>query len=270
MTVSADTCSASAVSSTLSPWEPLGTCRPSRDRGTRSTRAATSFPSGRCCTSCVRANDRFPVSPSWRNFSGLSEKRGGGAEVVSLDEALVVSSEPRHELIALDDALNALAAIDLRKSQVVEMRFFASSRVRWRPMSERETAHASRLFAAVLRVSRPAVRRLCTSRHIGGCQVRQQAKPGSVCANGPQLPAAASCGHERQRAIVWLALVTTLVPGVLVILSGAPAMAKVEVLQISCKPPPPRTPARATLAQSDAYELVNDFSGGNLGTFAST
>jgi RNA polymerase sigma factor (TIGR02999 family) len=36
------------------------------------------------------------------------QKRGGDAERVSLDEALVVSHEPRHELIALDDALNAL------------------------------------------------------------------------------------------------------------------------------------------------------------------
>ena len=52
------------------------------------------------------------------------QKRGAGAETVSLDEALLVSGEPRQDLIALDDALNALAAFDLRKSQVVEMRFF--------------------------------------------------------------------------------------------------------------------------------------------------
>jgi RNA polymerase sigma factor (TIGR02999 family) len=68
------------------------------------------------------------------------QKRGGGAEKVSLDEALVVSSEPRHELIALDDALNALAAIDLRKSQVVEMRFFAG-------LSVEETAEALHVSA---------------------------------------------------------------------------------------------------------------------------
>jgi RNA polymerase sigma factor (TIGR02999 family) len=53
------------------------------------------------------------------------QKRGGGAEHVSLDEALVVSNQPSHDLVALDDALNALAAFDARKSQVVEMRFFA-------------------------------------------------------------------------------------------------------------------------------------------------
>jgi RNA polymerase sigma factor (TIGR02999 family) len=57
------------------------------------------------------------------------QKRGGGAETVSLDEALLVSGEPRQDLVALDDALNALAAFDLRKSQVVEMRFFGGLRV---------------------------------------------------------------------------------------------------------------------------------------------
>ena len=41
-----------------------------------------------------------------------------------LDEALVVSSEPRADLVALDDALKALAAIDERKSRVIELRFF--------------------------------------------------------------------------------------------------------------------------------------------------
>ena len=57
------------------------------------------------------------------------QKRGGGAETVSLDEALLVSGGPRQDMIALDDALNALAAFDLRKSQVVEMRFFGGLRV---------------------------------------------------------------------------------------------------------------------------------------------
>jgi RNA polymerase sigma-70 factor (ECF subfamily) len=43
---------------------------------------------------------------------------------VSLDEALIVSKEPTQDLVALDDALDGLAALDLRRSQVVEMRFF--------------------------------------------------------------------------------------------------------------------------------------------------
>jgi RNA polymerase sigma factor (TIGR02999 family) len=55
-----------------------------------------------------------------RNF----KKRGGDALQVSLDEALVMSSERDADLVALDEALNTLAEIDDRKSRVVEMRFF--------------------------------------------------------------------------------------------------------------------------------------------------
>jgi RNA polymerase sigma factor (TIGR02999 family) len=50
-------------------------------------------------------------------------KRGGGAEHVTLDEQMR-AIEPGRDLIALDEALNALAALDERKSQIVEMRFF--------------------------------------------------------------------------------------------------------------------------------------------------
>jgi RNA polymerase sigma factor (TIGR02999 family) len=63
------------------------------------------------------------------------QKRGGGAQKVSLDEALIVSSEPGADLVALDDALDALAAFDARKAQVVEMRFFGG-------LSVEETAEA--------------------------------------------------------------------------------------------------------------------------------
>jgi len=52
------------------------------------------------------------------------QKRGGGAVQVSLDEGLLPAAEPGRELIALDDALNALAEVDARKSKVVELRFF--------------------------------------------------------------------------------------------------------------------------------------------------
>jgi RNA polymerase sigma factor (TIGR02999 family) len=51
-------------------------------------------------------------------------KRGGGALRVSMNEATVSSPERGVELIALDDALQRLAVIDPRKSQVVELRFF--------------------------------------------------------------------------------------------------------------------------------------------------
>ena len=63
------------------------------------------------------------------------QKRGGGAQKVSLDEALIVSEDARHDLVAIDDALNALAGIDSRKAQVVEMRFFGG-------LSVQETAEA--------------------------------------------------------------------------------------------------------------------------------
>jgi RNA polymerase sigma factor (TIGR02999 family) len=51
-------------------------------------------------------------------------KRGGGARRTTFDEAIPLGSTTGADLIALDDALNALAALDPRKSQVVEMRFF--------------------------------------------------------------------------------------------------------------------------------------------------
>lgn len=51
-------------------------------------------------------------------------KRGGGALKVSLDEVAVLSPARAGELIALDDALQSLALIDVRRSQVVELRFF--------------------------------------------------------------------------------------------------------------------------------------------------
>ncbi len=56
--------------------------------------------------------------------SRLSKKRGGEVQHVSLDESLEVPIEPGADLVALDDALNRLAALDPRKSQVVELRFF--------------------------------------------------------------------------------------------------------------------------------------------------
>ncbi len=52
-------------------------------------------------------------------------KRGGGGVVqISLDEALTIGPERSAELIALDDALTALAQLDERQSKVVELRFF--------------------------------------------------------------------------------------------------------------------------------------------------
>jgi RNA polymerase sigma-70 factor, ECF subfamily len=51
-------------------------------------------------------------------------KRGGGAERISLDEAIAVTSERSLDLLALDEALTRLATFDRRQSQVVELRYF--------------------------------------------------------------------------------------------------------------------------------------------------
>ena len=51
-------------------------------------------------------------------------KRGGRQLKVSIDEAVDVSQERDLELIALDDALGALAAFDPQKSRLVELRYF--------------------------------------------------------------------------------------------------------------------------------------------------
>ncbi len=67
-------------------------------------------------------------------------KRGGDALHIPLDEALIVCCEPRADLLAVDDALKALAAIDKRKSRVVELRFFGG-------LSVEETAEALQVSA---------------------------------------------------------------------------------------------------------------------------
>jgi RNA polymerase sigma-70 factor (ECF subfamily) len=72
-------------------------------------------------------------------------KRGGGVQHVSLDEAAVVGGDQDADLVALDNAMNALLRIDPRKVQVVEMRFFGG-------LSVEETAE-------VLKVSTITVKR---------------------------------------------------------------------------------------------------------------
>lgn len=51
-------------------------------------------------------------------------KRGGGIRLVPLEEALAAPRARARDLVALDEALTALASIDARKGQVVELRFF--------------------------------------------------------------------------------------------------------------------------------------------------
>ena len=72
-------------------------------------------------------------------------KRGGEVSALDLNEALVAVKQPDSDLVAIDDALTALAAIDPRKGQVVELRFFGG-------LSVKETAD-------ILKVSPETVQR---------------------------------------------------------------------------------------------------------------
>jgi RNA polymerase sigma factor (TIGR02999 family) len=63
------------------------------------------------------------------------QKRGGGAQKVSLDEALMVQEGSSPDFLALDVALTTLEKVDPRKCKVVEMRFFGG-------LSVEETAEA--------------------------------------------------------------------------------------------------------------------------------
>jgi len=67
--------------------------------------------------------------------SRRSIKRGGGDVLLPFNEELFGNREPASGLVALDDALNALARVDERKSRVVELRFFGG-------LSTEETAQA--------------------------------------------------------------------------------------------------------------------------------
>jgi RNA polymerase sigma-70 factor, ECF subfamily len=72
-----------------------------------------------------------------------SNKRGGGMPAVPLDEALGFASAKSNDVLALDDALNALAAIDERKCKVIELRYFSGCSVE-------ETARALNLSVATI------------------------------------------------------------------------------------------------------------------------
>jgi len=74
----------------------------------------------------------------------VAAKRGGGAEVVSLDHANPVAPEVAEEILALHEALHRLAALDERQSRVVEYRFFMG-------MPVRETAELLGLSTATVK-----------------------------------------------------------------------------------------------------------------------
>ena len=72
-----------------------------------------------------------------------AEKRGGGICLLTLDDAMALPRRKDLDVVALDDALNALAKIDERQSRVVELRFFAG-------LSLEETAEALEIGPATV------------------------------------------------------------------------------------------------------------------------
>jgi RNA polymerase sigma-70 factor (ECF subfamily) len=77
--------------------------------------------------------------------SQRSQKRGGGALKMELDEAAIVSPEQSQDIVDLHEALERLAALDSRKAQVVELKYFGG-------LNYAE-------IAEVLKISRITVRR---------------------------------------------------------------------------------------------------------------
>src|SRR5437016_12242721 len=77
--------------------------------------------------------------------SQRSQKRGGGALKVELDEVAVVSPEESKEIVDVHEALERLAVLDSRKAQVVELKYFGG--LNYDEMAE------------VLKISRVTVRR---------------------------------------------------------------------------------------------------------------
>ena len=72
-----------------------------------------------------------------------SQKRGGGHAPVSLDEVVVGSPMKSDDMVALDDALTALAKVDERKCKVIELRFFGG-------LSVEETARTLNLSVGTI------------------------------------------------------------------------------------------------------------------------
>ena len=71
-------------------------------------------------------------------------KRGAGVQHVSLEETAVLGGERTADLVALDDAMNALARLDQRKVRIIEMRFFGG-------LSVEEAAEVLKVSPATVR-----------------------------------------------------------------------------------------------------------------------
>jgi RNA polymerase sigma-70 factor, ECF subfamily len=88
----------------------------------------------------VRCNDRnhfFAICAKSMRYilvdharSQLCQKRGGGAQHLASTEAAAASEDRNTELLAIHEALDRLAAVDKRKSQVFELRYFGGLSVK--------------------------------------------------------------------------------------------------------------------------------------------
>ena len=74
----------------------------------------------------------------------LADKRGGNLTFVTLDENVDKADDRRFDLAALDDALEALAALDARQAEIVELRYFGG-------LSIAETADQLKISAATVK-----------------------------------------------------------------------------------------------------------------------
>src|SRR5207247_8595348 len=73
-----------------------------------------------------------------------AEKRGGGRQPISFDESAIAAADSSESLLALDDALTRLGALDERLAKVVECRYFGG-------LTEDETARALGVTARTVR-----------------------------------------------------------------------------------------------------------------------
>ena len=69
-----------------------------------------------------------------------AQKRGGGAQQVTLKDAMIAPPKKGEDLVALDEALKALEAVEPRRSRVVELRYFGG-------LSVKETAEVLKVSA---------------------------------------------------------------------------------------------------------------------------
>lgn len=76
--------------------------------------------------------------------SRLSAKRGGEVQRIALEDAVSLSSEPNVDLLAVDEALKELAALDEQQSRIVELRFFGG-------LTIEETAHVVGISPATVK-----------------------------------------------------------------------------------------------------------------------